>query len=429
MVAGSQTEINLSIGFTDLNESLNELEDNDLDALMAALGSELDATEEKLRLNRLAGDQRRVSDSSRGQPLATPPTDHTEGEATLCPGEAETKADKIRIALEKLKEATIKKLVVRVWMVDGSNKTLMVDEKQTVREVLDNLFEKTHCDRSQDWCLCETNPELQIERGFEDHEYLVEPLSAWTRDSKNQIHFLLKPQKYALFKDPQERQFLSETKQKDKDILLRENFEGPSLKVPNLEGPLYVKEDGKKTWKRRYFLLRASGIYYVPKGKTKSSTDLVCFLQFDKVNVHTALDYRQKYKAPTDYCFVLKHPCIQKESAYIRFVCCEDEHCLSLWVNSIRVAKYGTRLYKSYQTAVRRALVPSSTLCLTPQSVSRPSTPSTTHKAPATANSYSHHSEQKQLATAPPAVEEDYLSEPPPDFIPPSPPGGRRNVV
>lgn len=47
-------------------------------------------------------------------------------------------------------------------MSDGSAKTLMVDERQTVREVLDTLFEKTHCDCSIDWSLCETNPELQI---------------------------------------------------------------------------------------------------------------------------------------------------------------------------------------------------------------------------------------------------------------------------
>lgn len=44
---------------------------------------------------------------------------------------------------------------------------------------------------------------LNAERGFEDHEYLVEPLSAWTRDSKNKIIFLLRPNKYLFFKDPQ----------------------------------------------------------------------------------------------------------------------------------------------------------------------------------------------------------------------------------
>ncbi|TNN57159.1 Amyloid beta A4 precursor protein-binding family B member 1-interacting protein [Liparis tanakae] len=53
-------------------------------------------------------------------------------------------------------------LVVKVLMNDGSAKTLMVDERQTVREVLDNMFEKTHCDCNVDWSLCETNPELQL---------------------------------------------------------------------------------------------------------------------------------------------------------------------------------------------------------------------------------------------------------------------------
>ena len=52
-------------------------------------------------------------------------------------------------------------------------------------------------------------------------------------------------------------------------VCLQENFEGGPVRVPDLEGPLFLKEDGKKSWKRRYFLLRPSGIYYVPKGKTK----------------------------------------------------------------------------------------------------------------------------------------------------------------
>lgn len=58
----------------------------------------------------------------------------------------------------------------------------------------------------------------------------------------------------------------------------QENFEGPAVIVPDLEGVLFLKEDGKKIWRPRYFLLRASGIYFVPKGKSKvyENGSIVC---------------------------------------------------------------------------------------------------------------------------------------------------------
>lgn len=55
---------------------------------------------------------------------------------------------------------------------------------------------------------------------------------------------------------------------------VQECFCGGSVSVPEIEGILWLKEDGKKSWKKRYFLLRASGIYYVPKGKAKVSKTL-----------------------------------------------------------------------------------------------------------------------------------------------------------
>ncbi|XP_015744069.1 ras-associated and pleckstrin homology domains-containing protein 1 [Python bivittatus] len=271
---------------------------------------------------------------------------------------AKLKAEKIRVALEKIKEAQVKKLVIRVHMSDDSSKTMMVDERQTVRQVLDNLMDKSHCGFSLDWSLVETISELQMERIFEDHENLVENLLNWTRDSQNKLMFVERIEKYALFKNPQNyllgKRETSEMADRNKEVLLEECFCGSSVTVPEIEGVLWLKDDGKKSWKKRYFLLRASGIYYVPKGKAKVSRDLVCFLQLDHVNVYYGQDYRNKYKAPTDYCLVLKHPQIQKKSQYIKYLCCDDIRTLHQWINGIRIAKYGKQLYVNYQEALKR---------------------------------------------------------------------------
>ncbi|XP_040290327.1 amyloid beta A4 precursor protein-binding family B member 1-interacting protein [Bufo bufo] len=386
----TETEINFSFGFKDLNESLNALEDNDLDALMADLVA--NCKDAELQVNNQTYNSTPpfpYADTSNYHPsytdhLATgsmddlsylpppppsawemdfpPPPSDPEEPKTQDEDESKAKADKIKLALGKMKEAKVKKMIVKVHMTDSSTKTLMVDERQTVREILDNLFEKTHCDYAVEWCLYEENPELQIERFFEDHENIVEIISDWTRDSENKIYFVKKSEKYAVFKNPQNfymaRKGSSDVKdmnEKNKVSLLEQSFCGASVVVPDLEGAFYLKEDGKKSWKKRYFLLRASGIYYVPKGKTKTSRDLACFIQFDNVNIYYGMQYKVKYKAPTDHCFVLKHPQIQKESQYIKYLCCDDPWVLHQWVTGIRIAKYGKTLYDNYKMAVHKA--------------------------------------------------------------------------
>ncbi|NXS62194.1 AB1IP protein, partial [Brachypteracias leptosomus] len=391
----SNSEFSFTVGFKDLNESLSALEDKDLDALMADLVADINDVERRtLQAQKTSGNQQStITQPSTGlssdiycksSPYVTitgqfedglpppppvpdldlppPPPPPPPEPLTQEEQEAQAKADKIKLALEKLREAKVKKLVVKVHMYDNSTKSLMVDERQVTRDVLDNLFEKTHCDCNVNWCLYEMYPELQIERFFEDHENVVEVLSAWTRDTENKILFLEKSEKYALFKNPQNFYLANKGKtenkemnDKNKEALLEESFCGASVIVPELEGALYLKEDGKKSWKRRYFLLRASGIYYVPKGKTKTSRDLACFIQFENMNVYYGSQYKMKYKAPTDHCFVLKHPQIQKESQYIKYLCCDDQATLHQWVTGIRIAKYGKTLYDNYKCAVKRA--------------------------------------------------------------------------
>lgn len=67
--------------------------------------------------------------------------------------------------LNLLPLSPLPQLVIRVHMSDESSKTMMVDERQTVRQVLDSLLDKSHCGYSPDWSLVETINELQMGKG------------------------------------------------------------------------------------------------------------------------------------------------------------------------------------------------------------------------------------------------------------------------
>ena len=57
---------------------------------------------------------------------------------------AKVKAEKIRLAIEKMKEASIKKIFIKVFGEDGSAKSLLVDERMTVASVCRMLADKNH---------------------------------------------------------------------------------------------------------------------------------------------------------------------------------------------------------------------------------------------------------------------------------------------
>lgn len=283
-----------------------------------------------------------------------------QNEVTEAEEQHRLKTDKIRIALEKIKEANIKKLYVKVFSIDGNTKSLLVDERQCCGEICTILSDKFHVPLSHRWCLIEILPDLCMERIYEDHESVVKNLLYWTRESTNKLVFAERDEKYDLFQNPQNYLLMSTSSEHghnmsdtNKERLVEEFFVESGSRVPDTEGILHLKIDGKKAWKKHYFVLRASGLYYVPKGKTKNLKDLVCLMKFDMVEIYHAFGWKKKYKAPTDFGFALKHPQIMKAGKHIKYMCAEDESTFKHWVMAIRIVKFGKQLYDNWHRLQR----------------------------------------------------------------------------
>lgn len=76
------------------------------------------------------------------------------------------KAEKIRIALEKMREAAVQKLFIKVFTSDGSAKSLLVDEKMTVGHVTRLLADKNHVTLEPKWAVLEHLPDLHMGESF-----------------------------------------------------------------------------------------------------------------------------------------------------------------------------------------------------------------------------------------------------------------------
>ena len=273
--------------------------------------------------------------------------------------EAKIKAEKIKIAIEKIKEASVKKLFIKVFTSDGSAKSLLVDEKMSVGQVTRILAEKNHVSLDPKWALVELVPDLYMERVYEDHEQLVENCLLWKVDSKNTLWFIERPEKFDLFLRPEVYLLGTSSSQRDDQMeehsrqeLLEEYFSSSGVGAPELEGNIWLKADSKKSWKKFYFVLRTSGLYYAPKGK-KTSKDLVCLTTFDMNQVYYGVGWKNKYKAPSEFCFGIKHPQIQaKNPKYIKYLCVDTQRELHQWVTGIRVAKNGKALFDNYRGIV-----------------------------------------------------------------------------
>eukprot|EP00731_Ephydatia_muelleri_P031946 Em0023g453a len=208
--------------------------------------------------------------------------------------------EKLRLAMLKLKEASVQKMVLKVFSIDGSSKMVAIHNGMNARDVCLLLAERNHLDIGPNWTVVENITDLQLERTIEDHEKchvqeqsreILPPPEASAADACKS-HLLERHTQRSLF-----------TEEQKKTVILKEVFKDKLL--PKVEGELSIREGKKGNWKKQYFVLRASGLYYSKSGKTTSGKDLSRLVEWKDVECFTGNQYKKFYRAPENYCFSL----------------------------------------------------------------------------------------------------------------------------
>ncbi len=104
-----------------------------------------------------------------------------------------------------------------------------------------------------------------------------------------------------------------------------------------MEGPLWLKAEGKKSWKKFHFILRDGNLFQTTKSKKGSVHDVHCVASLATIRVFNGIGWKRKHKAPTDFCLALKPPEVQEKRAHIRYLCAENEFIKWGWYSMLRL--------------------------------------------------------------------------------------------
>ncbi|XP_059783973.1 growth factor receptor-bound protein 14 isoform X3 [Balaenoptera ricei] len=245
-----------------------------------------------------------------------------------------------------------KKQVIKVYSEDETSRALEVPSDITARDVCQLLILKNHYIDDHSWTLFEHLPHIGLERTIEDHELVIEVLSNWGMEEENKLYFRKNYAKYEFFKNPMYFfpehmvSFATETNGEISPTQILQIFLSSST-YPEIHGFLHAKEQGKKSWKKIYFLLRRSGLYFSTKGTSKEPRHLQFFSEFGNSDIYVSLAGKKKHGAPTNYGFCFK-PNKAGGPRDLKMLCAEEEQSRTCWVTAIRLLKYGMQLYQNY---------------------------------------------------------------------------------
>ncbi|XP_021233836.1 growth factor receptor-bound protein 7 isoform X9 [Numida meleagris] len=250
--------------------------------------------------------------------------------------------------------------LVKVFSEDGSCRSLEVSAGTTARQLCEMLVQRTHALHDHSWALVELHQHLALERCLEDHESVVEVQSAWPLGADSRFVFRKNFAKYELFKSNAQSLFpevmVSSCLEANKSMAhseLIQNFLN-SGSCPEVQGFLQLREAGRKVWKRFYFSLRRSGLYYSTKGTSKDPRHLQYFADLTESNIYYVTQGKKHYGTPTEFGFCIKPYKVRSGVKGLKLLCSEDEQSRTCWMAAFRLFKYGMQLYRNYQQAQTR---------------------------------------------------------------------------
>ncbi|XP_051949078.1 growth factor receptor-bound protein 10-like isoform X2 [Xyrauchen texanus] len=247
--------------------------------------------------------------------------------------------------------------IIKVFSEDGVGKVVEVPADMTARDVCQFLVYKSHCLDDNCWSLVEHHSLLGLERCLEDHELVVQVQACMCPESK----FLFRKNyaKYEFFRNPlnffpeQMVAWCQESNGSIPQSQLLQNFLNSSS-CPEIQGFLYMKETGRKSWKKMYMFLRRSGLYYSTKGMSKEPRHLQLLSDLEESNIFTVTTGKKMHNAPTDYQFCIKPSKGRTELKELKMLCAEDERSRTCWMTAFRLLKFGILLYQNYKTPQQR---------------------------------------------------------------------------
>uniref|UniRef100_A0A8C8DNH8 Growth factor receptor bound protein 10 n=1 Tax=Oryzias sinensis TaxID=183150 RepID=A0A8C8DNH8_9TELE len=258
-------------------------------------------------------------------------------------------------------DPTTGKHIVKIFSEDGVGKVVEIPADMMARDLCQLLVYKSHCLDDNSWVLVEHHPLLGLERCLEDHELVVQVQASMNSDGR----FLFRKNyaKYEFFRNPltffpehmvawcQETNHTIPPSQLLQVLPARTRL---SASCPEIQGYLYIKEVGRKSWKKVYMFLRRSGLYCSTKGASKEPRHLQLLADLEDSNIFTVITGKKQHSAPTDFEFCIKPNKSRGEMKELRMLCAEDEQSRTCWMTGFRLFKYGIILYQNYKLPQQR---------------------------------------------------------------------------